>query len=1133
MSIRIQTRILLVLAGLAVLFLGVMTLNWQHQRSRIYSLLHEREGEKGVLFDRIDGLLSSSLKTFDYDYSYWDEMCDFAHNGDEAWADENIVEGMKTYEAHAAWVYRKNLTCLYATNNLHSDALPQLPLGAKELDSLLSKTPFNHFYVRHEIGLLEVFSAPIQPSNDSLRRSAPQGYLFVARWWSPQRLEDLGLLMGGTSQIAAPSDLDSLSSHDIHTFTTTNTVPLPGWDGRPVVRLLTVCKNPSLQASYEEARSNFLAGIGFVAALMLVSTLVLFRTVTTPLQRISRSLREQQPWLIEDLQRSNTEFAGLATLILDFFRQRQLLQTEIDQRRESEAALRASETLLQATIESTGDGFLVIDGNGKVSRCNRRFAELWSIPQELLAERDDAKLIQFILEQLVDPEAFLEKVQRLYQSEAEDFDTLAFKDGRIFERYSFPLMMNGVVSGRVWNFRDVTKSKEAEHELRRSNDLLAALVDTAPLPIWTVDLQGKIDKIWNPAAEQMLGWRKAEVQGKFNPAITEDQMEKLKTSLESMQKGKSVYDLELKPCTLDGGILTASYNSTPLWDASGNVTGAVVIMMDLTERKLAEQAMRESEERFRNLSDSAPVLIWMAGVDRHCYYFNRTWRSFTGRSLQSEYGKGWLDGVHPDDRSGCLDTYRAAFTAQRPFTTEFRLRHMDGTYHSLMDTGVPRFAADGRFTGFIGTSTDITDWKGSEDALRASEERFRSVFETMPDALFLKNCEREYTFVNPVTERLLGLAAARLIGRTDDELMPSPVADVIRDSDRRVLAGETVQIELPHVADGEALVLHVLKVPLRDRRGAITGICGAVRDITGRRRMEEALAAERQLFVGGPTVVFKWRVAENWPVAYVSPNVKSQLGYSPEELIDGPFTYESLIHPEDVARMRPELEARLESGAAFYEMEYRLRHADGTYRWVYDFTVPNHVDENGMRYHHGYIVDITERKQTARALLDQALRYRAITEAAPYAMVISRLPDGQVLYANDRFCRQFGVEPDDLSGMNAADFLSNPVMREQALSILKSVGCVDDMEMEATHRDGTTLRMRIAAHVFEFDGVPAVLTVMYQVEGVPGGAETVPTDHRASMSHHLQLLNRELESALASAGSYLQRPAAGRHAEQM
>jgi diguanylate cyclase (GGDEF)-like protein/putative nucleotidyltransferase with HDIG domain/PAS domain S-box-containing protein len=134
---------------------------------------------------------------------------------------------------------------------------------------------------------------------------------------------------------------------------------------------------------------------------------------------------------------------------------------------QTNSALQESEAMLRATIESTTDGILVVDKEGKAAYTNARFAEMWRIPAAILATRDDDQLIGFVLDQLVDPEAFLSTVRELYQTEREDFDTLLFKDGRIFERYSRPLVTAAGVSGRVWSFRDITTRRRAEETLRK------------------------------------------------------------------------------------------------------------------------------------------------------------------------------------------------------------------------------------------------------------------------------------------------------------------------------------------------------------------------------------------------------------------------------------------------------------------------------------------------------------------------------------------------------------------------------------------------------------------------------------------------------------------------------------------
>jgi len=136
------------------------------------------------------------------------------------------------------------------------------------------------------------------------------------------------------------------------------------------------------------------------------------------------------------------------------------------------------------------------------------------------------------------------------------------------------------------------------------------------------------------------------------------------------------------------------------------------------ETLLASQAtLRESEERFRNVANKAPVMIWMAATDKSCIYFNVPWLQFTGRSLEEELGNGWTKGVYPDDLPGCWETYGRAFDLGEAFQMEYRLRRYDGEYRWMFDQGVPRFNADGSVAGYIGTCIDITDRRLAQEAL--------------------------------------------------------------------------------------------------------------------------------------------------------------------------------------------------------------------------------------------------------------------------------------------------------------------------------------------------------------------------------------------------------------------------------
>ncbi len=533
-------------------------------------------------------------------------------------------------------------------------------------------------------------------------------------------------------------------------------------------------------------------------------------------------------------------------------------QSDTTDRKRAEKALQRNLSLLTSTFEATADAILVVDLNNQIITFNRQFVEMSQIPNEIIQSMNNTTVADYILDQLVDAEEFLKTTKQLVRHpETQNYDIVEFKDGRIYERYCHPRILDGEVIGRVLSFRDITERKRAADALNKKEEFLRAVLENVTDGIVACDAEGvltlfnKTTREFHGLSEKALlpedwtaNYNLYEADGK-TPMPLEDV-----PLLRTLREG-SVRDVEMVIAPRDRAARTVICSGQALIDEQNRKLGAVVVMHDITERKWAEDTLRESEfilaaaERITHLGSWELNLADLENLsDNEVRWSDETYRIFGYEPGQIKVSNGVFNNlVHPDDRKRLNEALTETIEQKKPFSVEHRIILPNGDERILHEQAeLTSDKQTGKPLKLLGTVQDITEQKRADAALRESEYKIRTLLESMSEGLIQANNLNEIEFVNDRFCEMSGYRREELIGQSADLLFDEEGRGFVRETNSKRQRGISGQYEIRlKRQSGEMIWVLIGGAPVINAYGVITGTMGVFTDINERKIAEKQL----------------------------------------------------------------------------------------------------------------------------------------------------------------------------------------------------------------------------------------------------------------------------------------------------
>ena len=512
---------------------------------------------------------------------------------------------------------------------------------------------------------------------------------------------------------------------------------------------------------------------------------------------------------------------------------------DISEQRDADRKLRESEERFRGAFEHAPTGMCVTRMDGSFLQVNAEFCRMLGYSEEQLSAirwpathyADDREASARVLAPLLSGASSCEGMEKRY---------IHRSGGIVWVRTRIALMRDAAGAPRhcVVHVEDITDRRRAEEALRKSEELFRLFMDNNPALAWMKDEQGRYVYL-NETYLKRFGFGVEEMQGKtdleFRPREIAEQLRR--NDRIALETGHSVEFAEEVPGP-DGAQFFWTAYKFPFQDVSGQIfVGG--IGLDVTERRRAEEALQESEERFRIMADGCPTMMWVTNAEGGNRFINRAYRQFAGIDFEEAEERKWELLVHPDDVHGYIEAFERAIRERAPFSAEVRVRRADGEWRWLASDAAPRFSAGGEFLGLVGISPDITARKQAEQTLQNSEEKFRQFAESIREVFWMMDSAATRIFyVSPAYEQIWGQTCESLYAD------PSSWIYSIHPEDReaaeatflRQVEGELLENEYRILQpSGDIRWIRDRAFPVCDQSGNIVRLAGVAEDITDRK----------------------------------------------------------------------------------------------------------------------------------------------------------------------------------------------------------------------------------------------------------------------------------------------------------